>query len=246
MTKYIEFASLYDELMNDFDYKSWADYIEDLFKKHNKNPKNILEMACGTGNLTIHLAKRNYNIVGFDLSSHMLTRAYEKLIKHNNVKLLQLDMRNFKFSKKFDSIISICDSVNYITSNEDLLSTFQNVYNHLETDGIFIFDINSFYKLKTIIGNNTFVEDRDNIFYTWQNYFDEESNLCSFYLTFFVSENGETYYRYDEEHIEKAYKEEYVANLLKEVGFTTVEYYNAFSFDKVKEDTERINFIAIK
>lgn len=246
MNSYTEFASLYDELMNDFNYEEWADYIERIFEKYEKKPKDILEMACGTGNLSYELAKRRYSLVCFDLSEDMLSKAYKKLGRYKNVKLLELNMIDFTINKKFDSVISICDSINYITSKDELLECFKNVYNHLKDDGLFIFDINSFYKLKHIIGNNTFVEDREDIFYTWQNYFDEEESICEFYLTFFRKDRKGTYNRFDEDHLERAYKIEEICNMLIGAGFIKVDFFNAFTFDKLSETDERINFVAIK
>lgn len=246
MSSYGKFASLYDELMNDFDYEMWSDYIADIFEKYNRSPKDILEMACGTGNLTCYLAKKRYNLIAFDLSPEMLTKAYDKLRKFKNVKLLKQNMVHFNIDKKFDAVVSICDSINYIRDSEDLLSSFNNVYKHLKDDGLFIFDINSYYKLKDIIGNNTFIEDREDIYYTWQNFFDEDKDICEFYLTFFTKNQDNTYTRFDEEHIEKAYKVDFIVNMLKEVGFSKVDYYNAFTLDSPNETSERINFVATK
>ncbi len=246
MNSYTEFASLYDELMNDFDYEEWADYVERIFEKYQKKPKDILEMACGTGNLSFELAKRRYNLVCFDLSEDMLAKAYKKLGRYKNVKLLELNMINFNINKKFESVISICDSINYITNKDELLQCFKNVYNHLKDDGLFLFDINSFYKLKNIIGNNIFVEDREDIFYTWQNYYDEEENICEFYLTFFREDENGMYNRFDEDHLERAYTVDEIIQLLKEAGFSKVEFFNAFTFDAPLDTDERINFVALK
>lgn len=246
MKSYEKFASLYDELMDDFDYNEWSNYIISIFEYYGIKPNNILEMACGTGNLTYHLAKRRYNLVAFDLSSEMLTKAYEKLHKFNNVKLLNQNMVDFSINKSFDCVVSICDSINYILIEEELLKCFQNVYKHLESDGIFIFDINSHYKLKTIIGNNTFAEDRGNLFYTWQNFFDNDNELCEFYLTFFKRNENGLYHRFDEDHIEKAYKNDFIRKILKDVGFKKVDYYNSFTFDIAHDTSERINFVALK
>ena len=246
MNIYNKFAYLYDDLMVDFDYENWFNYIENIFEKYNKNPKKVLEMACGTGNLSYYLGKKGYKLTCFDLSEDMLSKAYEKLRRFKNVKLLNQDMVNFNFNENFDAVISICDSINYIIDEEDLIKTFNNVWNHLEEGGIFIFDINSYYKLKYIIGHNTFVEDRENIFYTWENYFDEDTDICDFYLTFFVSEDGENFLRFNEEHREKAYKTEEIVHMLKEAGFSKIDYYSAFTFDRPDEKTERINFVAIK
>lgn len=243
MDSYREFANLYDRLMDDFDYKKWYGYIEDIFKKYDK-PKNILEMACGTGNITYYLGCAGYELTAFDLSEDMLSIAYNKLIDLDNVKLLQQDMIDFKIDEKFDSIIATCDSINYITETRDLLTTFENVYSHLKEGGLFIFDINSYYKLKNIIGNNIFVEDRDDVFYAWQNYYDEKTDVCEFYLTFFESKDGVSYSRIDEVHLERAYKLEEIRELLRKAGFKNVDSYDGFTFNSVNEKSERINFIA--
>ncbi|TJX13766.1 class I SAM-dependent methyltransferase [Tissierella creatinini] len=246
MNSYTDFASLYDELMNDFDYEAWADYVERIYDKYDIKPKDILEMACGTGNLSFELAKRRYNLVCFDLSEDMLSKAYKKLGKYKNVKLLELNMIDFNINKSFDSVISICDSINYLTNKDELFQCFKNVYKHLKDGGMFIFDVNSFYKLKHIIGNNTFVEDREDIFYTWQNYYDEEENICEFYLTFFKDDGNGRYNRFDEDHMERAYTIDEIIKLLKKAGFSKVEFFNAFTFDNPLETDERINFVAVK
>ena len=246
MSSYNEFANLYDELMNDFDYGKWFNYIEDIFKKYNINGSKILEMACGTGNLSIHLAEKGYKLTCFDLSEEMLAQAYEKLNRYKNVKLLNGNMVDFKINKKFDSIISICDSINYIIDIDDLKATFENVYNHLEDEGVFIFDINSFYKLSEIIGNNVFVEDREDIFYTWQNYYDVDSRICEFYLSFFIKEDNDNYLRFNEEHKERAYTVDEILTTLKSVGFRSIDCFEASTFHEINLKTERINFVVRK
>ncbi|QQY80360.1 methyltransferase family protein [Keratinibaculum paraultunense] len=243
---YEKFAYIYDDLMRaDIDYRAWYMYIEEIFNEFNYKPKNILEMACGTGNLTYYLANTGYDLTCFDISSDMLSIAYNKLNKFKNVKLLNQDMVDFHINENFDVIISACDSINYIENEKNLLNTFKNVKKHLKPGGMFIFDINSYYKLKYIIGNNTFVEDREDIFYIWQNYFDEKNNIAEFYLTFFVKEENEKYIRFDETHIERAYKTNEINDLLKEASFNKIFCYDGFSFEKPKDKSERITFIAI-
>lgn len=243
---YDEFANLYDGLMSDFDYENWFNYLESIFYKYHKKPKRVLEMACGTGNLSHFFAEKGYKLTCFDLSEEMLSIAYKKLNRFKNVKLFRQNMIDFKFKDKFEAIVSICDSINYITDDNDLLGTFKNVYDHLEDGGIFTFDINSYYKLKNIIGNNTFIEDREDIFYTWENFYEEETNICNFYLSFFYSEDGENFRRFDEEHRERAYKIQEIVKLLNQVGFSRIDIYEAFTFDSPNDETERINFIALK
>lgn len=244
MDNYSKFANLYDRLMaDDFDYEKWFEYLDKIFKLYEK-PKNVLEMACGTGSLSYYFAKAGYDLTAFDLSEEMLSIAYNKLSNFDNIKLLQLDMRDFNINEKFDSIIATCDSINYIIESSDLLKTFTNAYNHLNDNGVFIFDINSYYKLKHIIGRNTFVEDQDDIFYIWENYYDNDRDVCEFYLTFFSSEDGNSYSRFDEVHMERAYKVKEIEELLREAGFRDIKPYDAFTFNPPNEKSERINFIA--
>lgn len=244
MEPYQEFALLYDELMNDIDYKSWYDYIKEIFKKYNKKPKTILEMACGTGNLTEYFCEDGYNITAFDISEDMLSITYNKLDKFKNLSILKQDMVNLNLgSKKFDIIICACDSMNYITREEDLKKVFENAYKCLNDGGLFIFDINSYYKLKNIIGNNTFVQDTGDIFYVWENEFLEDEEICNFYLTFFVNEGG-LYRRFEEHHIERAYKTDVIKDYLIDAKFKEVYIYEDFKFSESSLDSERIFFVA--
>ena len=246
MESYMEFAKFYDKLMGDVNYKKWFSYIEEILHKYEVDSKDILEMACGTGNLTYFLCSNGYNVTGFDFSEDMLSIAYNKLCRFRNVHLLKQNMVDFNINKKFNSIISICDSINYITDESDLYNTFSNVYRHLKDGGIFIFDINSYYKLNEIIGENTFVEDGEDIFYVWQNYFDSIESLCEFYLTFFIKNSNGLYSRFEEEHIEKAYSIDKIEEILKKANFSEVCFYDAFTFNKPNDKSERINFVARK
>ncbi len=246
MTSYGNFALLYDVLMDDFDYVAWSGYIQRILNKNGIEQGRILEMACGTGSLTKELLDLGYRVDGFDLSEEMLAVAHNKLSKNKNLRLFNMDMTEFKMDRKYKAIIAACDSINYILSENSLKQTFKRAYDHLEDGGLFIFDINSEYKLREILGNNIFLEDRDEIFYTWENQFDEDSNICEFYLTFFHSDDGENYQRFDEVHREKAYSIKTVKSLLIEVGFIEIDIYEAFEFEDVKEESERINFVAKK
>lgn len=246
MKAYGDFASLYDELMNDIDYEKWFYYIEEIFKRQGKTPRKVLEMACGTGNLTEFFCKTNYDVTCFDLSEEMLTVASSKLSRYNNATILKQDMTNLNLHQnKFDTIISACDSINYITSLKDLEKVFKNVFDHLEEGGLFVFDINSYFKLKNIIGENIFVEDTEDIFYVWDNEFIEEEQICNFYLTFFVKENG-LYKRFDEFHRERAYKNEEITSLLKKVGFNEINAFDEFTFYDAREESERVFFTGTK
>lgn len=245
MLQYKEFASIYDKLMWDIDYQQWYKYITRILKKYDIKEKRLLEMACGTGSMTKFFSEDMYDITCFDISEEMLVVAYEKLRKCKNVQILNQDMRNFSLNKKFDIVLSLCDSINYITEKEDLMNVFNNVYKHLDEDGIFIFDINSYFKISNIIGNNTFINDEEDVFYTWQSFFDKEDSLGYYDLTFFIY-NGSLYERIDEEHIQRAYTTEEIMELLDKSGFKKIDVYQGFSFEDIREKTERINFVVRK
>lgn len=164
MESYTDFAYIYDKLI-DQDYEKWADYIEEIFKKHGVKPNLVLDLGCGTGSITNILAKRGYDMIGVDLSPDMLNVARDKALEENlDVLYLCQDIREFELYGTVDAIICTLDVLNYITKPEDLRLVFSLVKNYLNPDGIFIFDINTEYKLKNVLGNNTFVYDENGIF----------------------------------------------------------------------------------
>lgn len=246
MNNYMQFANIYDSLMDDFNYSNWADYIVEILDRNKIQTNKILELACGTGNLTQELLKRHYRVDAFDLSNDMLVQAQQKLSKYKNLRLFNMDMTSFKLSSTYDVALSICDSINYILNKDDLVKTFKNVYNHLNPGGVFIFDINSLYKIQTVLGNNIFIEDREEVFYTWDNKFNPDSKIGEYYLTFFTSTDGIMFKRFDEIHKQRAYSVEEILTSLEEVGFINIETSNAFSFDKITKTSERINFVGKK
>ncbi|MCT4619607.1 MAG: class I SAM-dependent methyltransferase [Marinisporobacter sp.] len=246
MNSYSAFAYVYDKLMEDVDYENWVDYIEEIFKKYEVKPQNIAELACGTGNITNILAKRGYNLIGVDISEDMLFLAQEKARDMGTeVIYLNHDMRELALPSELDSILCICDGINYIVEEKDLLKVFRSVYDHLKKEGLFIFDISSYYKLSNILGNNTYAENFQEVSYIWENYFDEERDVCDFDLTIF-SKEGKMYKKYEESHSQKAHKEDEIVENLKNVGFHKIERFEAFTFDKPGDESERIYFICQK
>ncbi len=242
---YNELAYIYDDLMDDVDYKKWYSYILELISRNNISPKDILEMACGTGKLSYYFLEDGYNMTCFDISEDMLTVAENKLRGYKNLRLLQSDMAEYSHENSYDLIISNCDSVNYIVEDEDIENTFLNAKKNLKKDGIFIFDINSKYKLENILGNNTYVEDRDDVFYTWENYLYSEEKIVEFFLNFFIKGDNGDYRRFTEEHIERIYSIDEILYYLKKVGFKTVDYFESFTLKKPTEKSERITFVSV-
>ena len=230
MESYTDFAYVYDKLI-DQDYEKWADYIEEVFKKHSIKPSLVLDLGCGTGSITNILAKRGYDMIGVDLSSDMLNVARDKAMEENlDVLYLCQDIREFELYGTVDAIICTLDVLNYITEPEDLSHVFALVKNYLNPDGIFIFDINTEYKLKNILGNNTFINDENGIFYTWENEFD--GNISNQFLTFFAENEDGLYERFDENHIQRAYSIGEIKEKLNENKLTFDAEYKLFTFER--------------
>ncbi len=240
---YGDFARLYEKLQ-DIDYKAFADYIEEIFKRNSLKPELVLDLACGTGTLTNILAKRGYDMIGIDMSCEMLNIAREKSCEDGlDVLYLNQDMTEFELYGTVDAIVCTLDGVNYLTEDGELEKTLALAHNYLNPDGIMIFDINTECKLRCILGNNTFVTEEKDVFYVWQNEYDEKRKICYFNLDFFEKQ-GENYVRYKEEQAERAYTVEEIQTIARKVGFTA-EFYNGFSFDEVKADSERC-FVILK
>ena len=242
---YGEFAKIYDELINeDINYDKMVSRIIDICKEENINFNNYLDVACGTGNVTIRLATKFKDVFAVDLSEDMLREAFEKF-KVNKIKgkVICQDMTELRLNKKFDLITSVLDSTNYIIDEEGIVSYFQSINEHLNDDGIFIFDINSYYKLSQILGNNIYTYSEEEVFYTWENTF--EDNLLSMFLTFFVK-NGDLYERFEEEHLERAYKEEDIEKYLKLANLEIINKFDGYTDCKVKADSERLVYVVKK
>lgn len=248
MDQYKDFAFIYDELMNEVDYNGWVEYIEEIIKKEGTKVQNILELACGTGNLTIPLTKKKYDIAGIDISEEMLGVAREKAEKEGvELVLLQQDIAELDFDiTNLDCVLCACDGFNYITYDEDLENVFKKTYELLKENGLFIFDISSFYKLSSVLGNNMYGENREDVAYMWQNYFDDEENLVEMELAFFVKDEDGRFERFEEVHQQRAYTEEEILDMLQSVGFKDIKVYSDFTFEAPKEDSERIFFVGKK
>lgn len=254
MEQYGSFAYIYDELMDDVDYDNWVGHIEKIIEKKGAKVKNILELACGTGNITIPLAKKGYDIAGIDISEEMLEVALGKSEETGvGLVLLQQDITELDFDLyDLDCILCACDGFNYITSQKDLEKVFKKSYELLKKGGIIIFDISSYHKISHILGNNFMGESREEISYMWTNYYDKESKLIEMELDFFVKIEAEDdlednlYERYKEVHRQRAYSQEEIEKMLGEVGFGSIESFGDFTFENPRENAERIFFAAIK
>lgn len=244
---YGEFAYIYDKMMmEDVDYIRWADYIEDIFCHYDIMPKNIADLACGTGNMTIILFQRGYNVIGIDRSEDMLSVAQEKAREQGlKIPFICQDLRQVSLHKKVDAVLIVCDGINYILDDSDLDKVFSGIYSILKPNGVLLFDISSHYKLSSILGNSTMIDNDPDISLIWQNDFDDQLDICTMELTFFVRE-GSLYRRFDEIHVQKAHRICDIAERLEQNKFIDINCYEHMGFNRPKDDSERILFASRK
>lgn len=223
----------------DIDYDAWCDYIENMFSLYGVSPDTLCELACGTGNMTSRLSSRGYKMTGVDISPQMLRVADEKT---EDVSYICSDMARLELKDKYDSFLCMIDGLNYVITPKAIINTFKTVKNHLNENGVFIFDISSQYKLREIIGNETFIHSEYDVFYSWENRFIEKFNLSDMLLNFFVR-NGEQYTRFEERHLQRGWSVSEMETMLKKAGFTEINIYNELTFDAPTDKTERLVFV---
>ena len=236
-----EFSEVYDILMKNVSYDKWTKFID----KRLKGKKEILEIGCGTGEITKRLAERNYKITAIDSSENMLVKAYEKLRKIPNIRVMKGDGTDFEIDYEFDGIVSTCDVVNYMLEDSELENFIKNSYKLLKKDGCFVFDFSSYYKFKNVLDNNTFVNEEEGIFYIWENAFDEKSCISEMILNFFINKNN-NYKRIIEIQHQRAYRIKEVKKVLEKNGFKDIKIYDDYNENDPNEKTERIVFTAIR
>ena len=190
-----------------------------ILKEYGIDDGLVLDLGCGTGSMTEMLASSGYDMIGVDNAEEMLEIAMEKKVEsgHDILYLLQ-DMREFELYGTIRAVISACDSVNYITDDEDLTEVFRLVNNYLDPEGLFVFDFNTEYKYREILGEQTIAEDREECSFIWDNYYDEDERINEYELTLFVrdEEQPQLYRKYQEEHFQRAYTLEQIRHMLTE------------------------------
>ncbi len=241
-TAYTGFAQVYDTFMDNVPYEEWADYLAGLLKKYGAAGGLAAELGCGTGRMTRALAARGYDMIGIDNSADMLAIAMEQ--SSEGILYLQQDMRDFELYGTVAAVVSVCDSLNYVTEEEDLLQVFRLVNNYLDPGGLFIFDLNTVYKYRELLGERVFAESREDCAFIWDNYYDEEEGINEYDLTIFVREEGEHFARFCETHYQKAWTQESICRLLTQAGLELIAIYGAFGEEAPAQDSERLYFIA--
>ena len=244
MEAYSGFAKVYDLFMDNIPYGEWTEYVKELLAEEGIKDGILLDLGCGTGSVTELLAKAGFDMIGIDNSEEMLDIAMEKRYESGlDILYLLQDMREFELYGTVKGVVSICDSMNYILDDEDLLDVFKLVHNYLDNDGIFIFDMNTMYKYREILADNTFAEDREESSFIWENFYDEEEEINQYDLSLFVQEEDGRYRKYEETHLQRAYEQECVEELLKESGLELLHVYDAFTKEEPAEDAQRIYYV---
>ena len=268
MEAYTDFAQVYDTFMDDTPYEEWCDYLVELLEKHRRDGdftgdndndvirsnlqqerNSILDLGCGTGTLTELLAKRGYDMIGVDNSQEMLQIAMDKRSRSGlDILYLLQDMRSFELYGTVGAVISVCDSINYLLEDEDVVKTFRLVNNYLFPEGVFIFDFNTVYKYEIVIGDATIAENRDNCSFIWENYYHEAEQINEYDLTVFVQENeaDDIYRRFRETHYQRGYCLEQMQDYLSKAGLVFIEAIDADTRREVTDVSERIYVVARK
>lgn len=243
---YSEFADVYDILMKDAEYKKRTAYLWKLFKTYGKTPKLLLDLACGTGEFSNAFAKKGIEVIGVDMSEDMLSVAREKTA-NNGLDILYLCQKaeELDLYGTVDGAICCLDSLNHITDIKNLTKAIKKVSLFLEEGRLFIFDLNTEYKHRNILGNNTFVMDEEDIYCVWQNRFDEKRLVTQITLDFF-NFNGENYIRSSETFKERAYTKEQIEEILNNAGLEIQAVYDDLSMCAPKEDSQRIIYVTKK
>ena len=238
---YSGFAYLYDALMENAPYGEWTDFIHQALTKYlkpNRESPIVLDLACGTGNITIPLARLGYDMIGVDMSTDMLAQAQAKA-DGLPILFLAQDMRELDLYGTVDAALCVCDGMNYILSPEELLGVFSRVRMFLNPGGVFIFDINTEYKFKEMLADKSFVADNDGAAYEWDNHYCPDTGINEYRVTFLAGE--ETFM---EVHRQRAYPVDVICDLLKEAGFDRVDTRDGYSDNAPTDKSPRVVFIA--
>lgn len=244
---YAFFAQYYDSLTRNVDYGKRAGYVNDLLSRYGHQPGITLDLACGTGSLTIELAKLGFDVYGADNSPAMLSVAQQKAADADlDLLFLCQDMLRLDLFGTVDTVVCALDSVNHLNGENEVLRAFQRVSLFLNPRGYFIFDMNTIYKHKHILGNNIFIYDTDSVYCVWQNHLNEKLCRVGITLDLFGREEGGTYRRSTERFYERAYEQEQIVSLLDRAGMETVDVFDDLTFESLGERSERAVFVAKK
>ncbi|MBR1700883.1 MAG: class I SAM-dependent methyltransferase [Lachnospiraceae bacterium] len=266
---YSDFAQVYDEFMDETPYEQWCDTIVRFMEQYGiskpvrgekdllASERNlVLDLGCGTGTLTELLYGKGYDMVGVDNAPAMLDIAMKKRQESGSEILYLLqDMRELELYSTVGTVISVCDSLNYILDEEEVLEVFRLVNNYLYPGGLFLFDFNTDYKYREVIGDTTIAENREDCSFIWENFYDEDSCLNEYDVTIFVRDQdsgadaerkteSELFRRFTETHVQRGYTVEQMKDLVERAGLEILKALDAESLSEVNACSERVYILA--
>lgn len=250
MAGYGDFAYYYDLLTENVDYESRCNYITTLLAENGVGKGILLDLACGTGTLSLLLSEKGYDVIGVDASEEMLSQAQEKKMeKEADIIFLCQKMEDLDLFGTINAAVCTLDSINHVTDEETVREIFRRVSLFMEDKGIFLFDVNTPYKHKEVLGDNTFIYDMEEVYCVWQNTTDENL-LTKVSLDIFEkdteAEEDDVWYRYSEDFCERGYDLELLKKMLTENKFEVLAVYEEMTKEPVKSDTQRAVFVAKK
>ena len=250
MAGYGDFAYYYDMLTENVDYKSRCEYICNLLAENGVGKGILLDLACGTGTMSMLLSDKGYDVIGVDASEDMLSVAQEKKMESGkDIMFLCQRMEELDLFGTINAAVCTLDSINHITDEETVKKVFSKVSLFMEDKGLFIFDVNTPYKHREVLGNNTFIYDMDDVYCVWQNSTDKNTLLTEVSLDIFekdTEEEDDVYYRYSEEFSERGYELSEIREWLQKNKFEVLGVYEEMTTDGVRENTQRAVFVARK
>lgn len=247
MSCYEALAASYDGLTRDIPYEKYLRFFKTLLRRHGVTATTVLDLACGTGSLSVLLAKHGYRVLGVDRSEDMLTVAAEKAmeLEENQPFFVAQPMQRLKIPEPVDACVCALDSINYVTKPQDVQKAFRRVYESLRPGGLFVFDINTPYKLENLDGQ-VFLDETEDSYCVWRAVYDKRHSLCRYGMDLFQQANDGLWERSFEEHVERAYTPAELSQWLTDAGFAQVERFANLRPEAPKADELRIFFAAKK
>lgn len=247
MSCYEALAASYDGLTRDIPYEKYLRFFKTLLRRHGVTATTVLDLACGTGSLSVLLAKHGYRVLGVDRSEEMLTVAAEKAmeLEENQPFFVAQPMQRLKIPEPVDACVCALDSINYVTKPQDVQKAFRRVYESLRPGGLFVFDINTPYKLESLDGQ-VFLDETEDSYCVWRAVYDKRHSLCRYGMDLFQQANDGLWERSFEEHVERAYTPEELSDWLADAGFAQIEQFGNLRLEAPENTELRIFFAAKK
>jgi ubiquinone/menaquinone biosynthesis C-methylase UbiE len=241
-------ASVYDELMHDVPYSAWVEYLHELLDARSAQPKTVLDLACGTGNVSERLAAEGFDVIGVDIAEDMVAEARRKAVEKSlPIQYVVQDAAELNLpGKRFDLCVSLFDSLNYVTEPERLNTAIERVYGHLNSGGLFMFDMNSDYALRNRFFDQSNRTTDARLRYDWVSEYNADSRLCHIKMNFWYREDDGRDTEFTEVHRQFAYRQDEIMKMLEDAGFADITAYQAYSMRPTYRASDRIFYVAAK